>query len=221
MAAPSDGRSISHTQLLRRPQSGRCQNRPSWYQESIKICQTADLIVASHNSTTHNDPMWWTGVAAATAAGFTGFKTVAELRDSSLREVPHLPGVYLILTTEECQPEFKEISAGGHFKGRNPTVPPQLLAAKWIDKTSVLYVGKAGGNRSSNLRARLKQYLRFGGGAPVGHWGGRYIWQLAGCESLLVCWKSIEGQDPLEVERRMLHEFSAALGSLPFANCRR
>jgi len=63
--------------------------------------------------------------------------------------------------------------------------------------------------------------LNFGAGRPVGHWGGRYIWQLADADSLLVCWKELDCDVPLVVEQQMIDEFVASCGKLPFANCRR
>lgn len=38
----------------------------------------------------------------------------------------------------------------------------------------MVYIGKAG----TTLRKRLNQYLKFGNRQNIGHWGGRYIWQI-------------------------------------------
>lgn len=161
---------------------------------------------------------WWTGMDAAKAQGFAGFRSISDLRKTKLSEVPKRPGVYLVLRVAITLPVFQATSVGGHFKGRNPTVEPALLMNKWIPGATVVYVGKAGGDNRSTLRSRLRLYLNFGEGKPVGHAGGRYIWQIEDCESLLVGWKVIEGEAPIVVERRMLDEFTSACGRLPFAN---
>ena len=49
-----------------------------------------------------------------------------------------------------------------------------VLEAKWIGNAQVVYVGKG-----DNLRRRLTQYADSGARKPIGHWGGRYVWQLA------------------------------------------
>jgi hypothetical protein len=49
--------------------------------------------------------------------------------------------------------------------------------------------------------------------------GGRFIRQVDRCKSLVVCRKVTDGE--VAVEQRMLDEFAAACGQLPFANCRR
>jgi len=145
-------------------------------------------------------------------AGFKGFIPVSELREGGLKMIPDVPGVYMVLRLSEGTPEFLETGSGGHFKGKNPNVPVVELAANWVDGTPVIYIGKA-----TSLRKRISQYLRFGQGKPVGHWGGRYIWQLADSSLLLFCWKEVGG-DPEVVETEMICAFRDCYGGRPFAN---
>jgi hypothetical protein len=90
-------------------------------------------------------------------------------------------------------------------------VPPELLRGRWHDRTPILYFGKA-----DSLRERIRSLVRFGAGEPVGHWGGRYLWQLEGCEAFLVAWREVA--NPREIERDLLADFAAHFGRLPFAN---
>jgi hypothetical protein len=91
------------------------------------------------------------------------------------------------------------------------------LEARWIAETPIVYIGKAGAPGSRvTLRSRLVQYMRFGSGDPVAHWGGRAIWQLEDAPELLVCWRP-EGQ-PRQVEKELLAEFRQRFGRLPFGN---
>lgn len=151
--------------------------------------------------------------------GFSGFMAVATLRGTQLFEVPQQPGVYALLRPRLDAPAFLETSSGGHFKGKDPTVPVTELAAKWVQGSQVVYIGKAGkvGSRAT-LRSRLKQYLEFGDGKPIGHWGGRYVWQLRESQDLLVAWCPTGNRDPETVESEFLHAFVASHGRLPFAN---
>jgi hypothetical protein len=121
-------------------------------------------------------------------SGFDGFVTVSALQASKCCEVPKKPGVYLVLRPTVVRPAFLEASIGGFFKGKNPTVALVRLESKWVESAVVLYIGKAG-PRTATLKSRLWQYVRFGQGQAVSHWGGRYIWQLADSCDLLVCWK--------------------------------
>ena len=82
----------------------------------------------------------------------------------------------MVVRTDAEPPTFLEQSAGGHFKGEDPTVPLTALTANWVDQASVVYIGKADHGR---LRERLKEYASFGRGNRIGHQGGRLIWQLA------------------------------------------
>lgn len=55
---------------------------------------------------------------------------------------------------------------------------------------------------------------------PIGHWGGRYIWQLADADELLVAWHPISWDEAArEYERRLLAHFGDLdEGRRPFAN---
>jgi hypothetical protein len=72
------------------------------------------------------------------------------------------------------------------------------------------YVGKA-----DRLRRRLRQFADFGAGKPVGHWGGRYLWQLEGSADLAVAWRETPEGSPREAEIELLSRFRAAHGGRP------
>jgi hypothetical protein len=152
--------------------------------------------------------------------GFVGFVTISELQTSNCSDVPNLPGVYLVLKPDLTRPAFLNESLGGHFKGQNPTVPVSRLESKWVEDAVILNIGKAGLGRAT-LRSRLKQYVRFGRGEAVGHWGGRYIWQLGRSCEFLVCWKVTPEAVARTVEKALIDEFKALFGKFPFANLNR
>jgi hypothetical protein len=88
-----------------------------------------------------------------------------------------------------------------------------VLESNWIHGAEVVYIGKA-----DNLRRRLRQFAQFGAGKPIGHWGGRLIWQLARSTEFLVAWRETPGELPKKVETTMLAEFRAGYRQPPFAN---
>ncbi len=153
--------------------------------------------------------------------GFRGFVTVAELQRSACRDVPNEQGVYLVVRPTIRPPEFLSQSTGGHFKDKAPTVSVAELQRQWVAGPKVIYVGKAGSSSgTTTLRSRLRSYMRFGLGKPVGHWGGRYIWQLADASDLQVCWKPTPNEDPAVIESQLIQAFQAMYGKRPFANLR-
>lgn len=152
--------------------------------------------------------------------GFKGFITVKDLQNNT-SAIPRTNGVYAVVRLCKSQPTFLKKGTGGFFKDRNPNVDVLTLEKKWVDGTEILYIGKAGGGTSSStLYKRIKQYLDFGNGKKVGHWGGRYIWQLQGSDDLYFCWKETQtGNLPREEETSLITIFKESHeGKLPFAN---
>lgn len=104
--------------------------------------------------------------------GYTGLVSFTDLRDGSLDRVPQAAGTNAVLV-EGIELEFLEVSRGGHFKGKNPGAKTDDLRSKWVYGAAIAYIGKAG-----NMQRRLREFCRFGAGAAIGHWGGRYLWQV-------------------------------------------
>lgn len=144
------------------------------------------------------------------AEGFEGFVSWTTLRQ---RDLPGEGGVYVVLHESGALPEFLDKSVGGHFKAKDPTVAVRVLAKEWIEGAQVVYIGKA-----TSLRNRIWQYRQFGVGRPIGHWGGRYVWQLDESENLAVAWRTTPDQDPRDVERALIADFVRDYGRRPFAN---
>ena len=162
-------------------------------------------------------------------AGFKGFVSVSQLKSDGIHAYGDRqadaeldrPGVYMVVRTDVSEPVFVPEGSGGHFKGKNPNVSVDELQANWVNETCVVYIGKAGGRSSkATLRKRIGQYIRFGSGEPVGHWGGRYIWQLEDADNLLFCWRAVkESEDAEELESELIADFKAQHGGFrPFAN---
>jgi hypothetical protein len=146
--------------------------------------------------------------------GFSGFVTFAELLAGALADVPTSGGVYLVYRDDEAEPVFLDERPGGRFKGRNPTELVETLSGNWVPATQVMYIGKG-----DSLRRRLKQFADFGAGKPVGHWGGRYIWQLADSADLLAAWREANTEETAAgAERALIERFKTSHGCLPFAN---
>lgn len=151
--------------------------------------------------------------------GFEGFVPISKLKTSGTSVIPACTGVYVIVRESTVPHEFRSESIGGHFKGRNPTMDVVKLEMKWVNNSYVLYIGKAGKSGSkATLRSRLDQYIEFGKGERIGHWGGRFIWQLCDCDDLLVAWKPLANEEPRDVEKQMITVFTSLYGKKPFAN---
>jgi hypothetical protein len=150
--------------------------------------------------------------------GFVGFHKISSLKlDAS--PIPKIQGVYMVLRPDDGDVVFVEIGTGGFFKDRNPNVAISKLKKNWVEKARVIYIGKAGGfNSSATLNSRLKQYLNFGQGKKIGHWGGRYIWQIKNIDDYVLCWKEFPSNQPRDVEVELLGLFSEKYGKFPFAN---
>lgn len=154
-------------------------------------------------------------------AGFKGFCSVEDLRDD-LSGIPAVQGVYMVVYQGGGMPEFLTVGTGGlkrkkdkngKLKITNPNVPVSELKSNWVNNTCVVYIGKA-----TTLSKRISQYLRFGNGENIGHWGGRLIWQIKDSKDLQLCWKPVD-TNPREEEKRLIADFKRQYdGKRPFAN---
>lgn len=127
--------------------------------------------------------------------------------------MPGHRGVYVVTYDGESPIKFADKSAGGWFKGRNPSVTREVLTANWVDGAEVVYIGKA-----DVLQRRLREFANFGAGKSVAHRGGRLIWQLANVANLRIAWKETPGEVPRAVEAALIQQFRSAYGKPPFAN---
>ena len=140
-----------------------------------------------------------------------GFAAPTQLGLAASRAwIPSRSGVYVVLL-DPPEADFLSRSVGGHFKRLDPTVTTGVLEAKWVPDTPTMYIGRA-----NDLHTRIGLLRRYGESEPVAHRGGRYLWQLAKHESLQVTWRP--DSDPVAAEAKLLDEFEAVFGTLPFAN---
>lgn len=153
------------------------------------------------------------------AQGFEGFFTTGQLHAERCEGLPNERGVYAILRESPAKPEFMPRSTAPAYRGEDPSRPIDELTLRWVKGAQVLYIGRAAGpGVRSLLKQRIKRYLRFGRGKVVGHWGGRYIWQLCDHAALRVAWKLTGDADPAQVEAELQRRFVERYGVLPFAN---
>lgn len=147
--------------------------------------------------------------------GFKGWQTWAALRAAKLAQVPSGPAVYVVNRMGSGEPSFLDRSIGGGHKKKDPTVPIPELRANWVPASHVIYIGKA-----NAARPRLTQFAKFGAGQEIGHWGGRYIWQLADSDEQLVAWHPITWVEVAAAyEKRLFAHFAELHGGVrPFAN---
>jgi hypothetical protein len=172
------------------------------------------------SATVHSGTLF-RSVARLREYGFQGFLSVARLRESLCVEVPVARGVYVVVRDTLLPPKFLEHSVGGRFRQMDPTISVEALSERWVHDAMVLYIGRARGpGVRSLLQQRVKRYVRFGQGRAVGHYGGRFIWQLRDHRALLMAWMPTGDEDPAAAEARLQSAFLASHHRLPFANLR-
>jgi hypothetical protein len=162
--------------------------------------------------------MDFNNIADIKGYGFQGFHKISDLQ-SNPSPLPNQMGVYLVIRMITTPPAFLETGSGGFFKGKDPNVSILDLNDNWVDGAMVIYIGKAGSlSGDATLKSRLKQYLSFGQGNNIGHYGGRLIWQLKDSKDLVMCWKPLSKDEPAKVESDLIFGFKDQFGRRPFAN---
>ena len=146
------------------------------------------------------------------AAGFVGWMGAPEAPP----QAPDGPGVYLVYTDRRGPGEFLATSQAGWHKGQDPTVPSALLEDRWIIGAGVLYFGAG-----MDLRKRLTRLAQFSAGEPVGHYGGRILWQVAFSDEFQVAWKETPAGDFADQKKDCIRQFKSTFGRQPFANIQR
>lgn len=88
-----------------------------------------------------------------------------------------------------------------------------------------MYIGRAGGTAKngrvykSTLRKRIGEYMKFGKGKNIGHWGGRYIWQIKKSDDLMIAYKILDADNPVIEEQELINKFKNHYNErLPFVN---
>jgi hypothetical protein len=126
--------------------------------------------------------------------------------------------VYAVLREMDERPEFLEVNPVGRFKGKDPTVETSGLRSIWAEVAHCIYIGKARNTATTDLRRRLTDFRDYGCCRPVGHQGGRYIWQLADAsDSSSVGWRHPMSLRAV-VESALIAEFRAHYGGRPIGN---
>ena len=162
-----------------------------------------------------------TSISGLRDLGFQGFRRIANLRGEGMDGVATEPGVYLVVRCSVSPPRFLAVGTGGHFKGQDPNVPISRLTEEWVSGALVLYVGQTGSNSKGTLRTRIRELIRFGEGVPIGHKGGRLVWQLQEAEKLQICWRTLQHDNPRGIEKELIRTFKTFHeGRRPFANLR-
>ena len=142
---------------------------------------------------------------------------VAHLHGTDCRDVPTGAGIYVVIRPSRRKPVFRKRGTGGRFQDRDPDYPIEEVCTSWVTGASIVYIGKAAGRLG--LRQRLRQLVRFGYGEPVGHRGGRMLWQLPRSPELQIRWRECPHGEARTLESQAITAFkSANSGRRPFAN---
>ncbi len=162
------------------------------------------------------------GIQSETEYHFIGL--LGELFNAGLPQLKLLnsSGIYKVLTppdyTFNLKSELEVLSSNNVIS----PWPTSKLQEKWVENTTVIYIGLAGARAPRSLRKRLSDLLRHGRGNTTDrgpHRGGEIMWQLFGYEQFEI-WAKPTGDPPIprQLEKELLADFVNRYSKLPFAN---
>ena len=130
-------------------------------------------------------------------------------------DLPKSPGIYAVcLAGWEVRQFNNDAGLARHAKPASVgTLTDKRDRLADAGQTDILYVGKA-----NVLRNRVRQLVRFGAGRANNHKGGEWLWQLDGVREAQVWMWCCPGDEPEQLERRLLKAFKADHGEWPLAN---
>ncbi len=140
--------------------------------------------------------------------------TFEELRSSIVRKnIPRCSGIYKVYMPPNFRVKFRADSDAPY-----KAYDVDKLLEKWETicnfsgyEDGLLYIGKA-----DNLRSRISQYVRTGGGKRANHRGGRAIFQLENNRQLQI--KIYECENCKEREAEEIDTYLNFRKALPLAN---
>ena len=145
--------------------------------------------------------------------------TIKECLKTNFAEIPTKEGIYWIRVPREFQVCFLDTkTAMKYFRGKEMLYPQEKLVDKYVNlkEKEILYIGKASAKKG--LKQRICQYIKYGYGLGKIHRGGRAIWQIDGCENLLIEYRCCDNSE--REEKRLLLEYRERNNSYPLANWR-
>lgn len=142
------------------------------------------------------------------AAGWSGLLPLMGL---DKRVVTMQVGVYTVVRARSTEALFTRLS---RQRGSNNALEDDVVARRWVEGASVLYIGQ------TSARGGLQRRLRPFSTASAGHSGGRAIWQLEEHAELLVAWLATPPRViPQLAEAALISRFRRDhQGRVPFAN---
>lgn len=142
--------------------------------------------------------------------------TFEELRLGAVKKIPRCGGIYKVYLPANFIVKFRPDSDAPYKNKQLKSV--EILQNKWIEickypgyEDRLVYIGK-----STNLRRRIREFVRTGYGEAINHYGGSSIFQLENNKQLQI--KVYECENCEEREAEEIDNYIKFRKVLPLAN---
>jgi hypothetical protein len=107
-------------------------------------------------------------IESASEILYVSFKRPASAKTTSVIQVPSVLGIYIVSVPKGFEHKFLPESPVLPRRQVASSKSVDCLEKKWVEGTTVIYIGKAGGDhKKATLRSRLRTYMRFSSGEPA------------------------------------------------------